>query len=90
MRFSNNNEQAQIVSIGHIDLGESSQRVLDIDTHDMPILPTRNVVLFPNVTIPIRLGRETSLRTAELCVNLTHRKMSRRLIRYFTMEWLEK
>ncbi len=66
MRFSNNNEQAQIVSIGHIDLGESSQRVLDIDTLDMPILPTRNVVLFPNVTIPIRLGRETSLRTAEL------------------------
>ena len=66
MKFSNNNDQGQIFSIGHINLGEPKRKELEVDPLDVPILPTRNVVLFPNVTIPIKLGRETSLRTAEL------------------------
>lgn len=66
MNFSNNNDQGQIFSIGHIELGESKRKELNVDPNDVPILPTRNVVLFPNVTIPIKLGRETSLHIAEL------------------------
>lgn len=66
MNFSNNNDQGQIFSIGHIELGEPKRKELNVDPTDVPILPTRNVVLFPNVTIPIKLGRETSLHIAEL------------------------
>ena len=54
------------MSIGHIELGETKRKELNVDPTDVPILPTRNVVLFPNVTIPIKLGRETSLHIAEL------------------------
>jgi len=66
MNFSNNNDQGQIFSIGHIELGEPKRKELNVDPSDVPVLPTRNVVLFPNVTIPIKLGRETSLHIAEL------------------------
>lgn len=66
MNFSHNNDQGPILSIGHIELGETKRKELNVDPTDVPILPTRNVVLFPNVTIPIKLGRETSLHIAEL------------------------
>lgn len=39
---------------------------LDSEQTELPILPTRNLVLFPMVTIPIKLGRESALRIAEL------------------------
>lgn len=64
MKF-NDNDESQFFSIGHIDLGNKSNRAQEIDTTDLPILPTRNVVLFPEVTIPIRMGRESSLHLAE-------------------------
>ena len=66
MNFNHNNDQGPILSIGHIELGETKRKELNVDPTDVPILPTRNVVLFPNVTIPIKLGRETSLHIAEL------------------------
>lgn len=66
MNFSHNNDHGPILSIGHIELGETKRKELNVDPTDVPILPTRNVVLFPNVTIPIKLGRETSLHIAEL------------------------
>lgn len=58
MNFSNNNDQGQIFSIGHIELGEPKRKELNVDPTDVPILPTRNVVLFPNVTIPIARARD--------------------------------
>ena len=35
------------------------------DTSALPILPTRNLVLFPGLTINFELGRETSLALAK-------------------------
>lgn len=35
------------------------------DLEQLPLLPTRNLVLFPDVAIPITLGRASSLATAE-------------------------
>ena len=32
-----------------------------IDLSDMPILTLRNIVLFPNVTMPVAIGRQKSL-----------------------------
>lgn len=65
MNFSNDDNKPAIVSIGHIDLS-SGRRSAPIDESDLPILPTRNLVLFPGVTIPITLGRPNSLKTAQL------------------------
>lgn len=65
MKF-NDNDEGQFFSIGHIDLGNKSNKTREIDAKDLPILPTRNVVLFPGVTIPIRMGRESSLQLAEV------------------------
>lgn len=65
MKIKGISDEYPIVSIGHIELGESQKRDVTIDTNDVAILPTRNVVLFPNVTIPIKLGRESSRRIAE-------------------------
>ena len=65
MKFKETSDDYPIVSIGHIELGEPKKMSAIIDTTDLAILPTRNVVLFPNVTIPIKLGRESSRRIAE-------------------------
>ena len=53
----------RIISIGHIDLGQlKKQTKPNLDA--LPILPTQNLVLFPGVTIPISLVRESSLKIA--------------------------
>lgn len=44
-----------------IDLSEFNK---EPDTQNLYILPTRNLVLFPGVTIPIALGRDSSLSLA--------------------------
>ncbi|MCH5346820.1 MAG: LON peptidase substrate-binding domain-containing protein, partial [Muribaculaceae bacterium] len=49
-----------IVSIEHI--GETPQRHgVPTNPSDLPVLPTRDLVLFPGITIPITIGRESSL-----------------------------
>ncbi|MDE7153632.1 MAG: endopeptidase La [Muribaculaceae bacterium] len=53
----------KVVQMGQIDISKS--RLRPVDTTDLPILPTRNLVMFPGVTIPINIGRESSLRLAE-------------------------
>ncbi len=65
MNFSNEDNKPAIVSIGHFDLS-GDRKTAPIDLNDLPILPTRNLVLFPGVTIPITLGRQNSLKTAQL------------------------
>lgn len=57
-------DSKQIVSFGQIDLNSEMLKTLPV-ADDLPILPTRDMVLFPGITVPISLGRETSLRTAE-------------------------
>lgn len=62
--MKDNEDQLQaIVSIGQIDI-DMTQLNNEPDTQDLPILPTRNLVLFPGVSIPINLGRDMSLNVA--------------------------
>ena len=51
------------VSVGHIkiDMKEFGAKP---DTDSLPILPTRNLVLFPEVNMSVGLGRESSIAVA--------------------------
>ena len=62
--MNNNDDNHSIVSIGQIDIDATSFNA-EPNLNDLPILPTRNLVLFPGVTIPISLVRENSRKTAE-------------------------
>lgn len=53
-----------IFSLGQIDIDLSDAEKLP-SPENLPILPTRDLVLFPGVTFPVTLGRESSIRTAE-------------------------
>ncbi len=53
-----------IISLGEIDL-KSFLNNGEPCYEDLPILPTRNLILFPDVTIPLALGRENSYITAQ-------------------------
>ncbi len=62
--FSNDETKGtKVVQMGQIDVSKSQLKALE--PSDLPILATRNLVLFPGVTIPINIGRESSLRLAE-------------------------
>lgn len=53
----------QLVSIGHIDL--ASDEIKGTPDYDsLPLLATRNLVLFPGVALPIAMVRPDSLRIA--------------------------
>ena len=65
MNNNNENENIPIISIGHIDMTDVKPGYYAPDLIDLPILPTRNLVLFPGVPIPIRIGRENSLHVAQ-------------------------
>lgn len=53
------------MALGHISINVSDLKMKDIDTSDLLILPTRNLVLFPGVNMTVGLGRESSLKLAE-------------------------
>lgn len=53
------------MSIGQIEIDASRFNVQACES-DLPILPTRNLVLFPGVTLPLSLGRKNSVTTASL------------------------
>lgn len=63
MKFSND-EAAGFFSISQVR-PQDDQAEPQPDLLQLPLLPTRNLVLFPDVAIPITLGRESSLATAE-------------------------
>lgn len=55
-------DNTKIISIGQIDLSSDIQHTpptLD----DLPVIPLRDMVLFPQVTFPIMMGREQTVRT---------------------------
>lgn len=54
-------DNTKIVTFGQIDIQD--QKESEVNAEMLPILPTRDLVLFPGVTFPIRLGRESSIRT---------------------------
>lgn len=56
-------EQSAVINIGQIDIdSKAASQPADMDA--LMVLPTRNLVLFPGVTIPISIGREKSLEVA--------------------------
>ncbi len=56
-------QDKQSAVFGQIDI-DAKRFDIDPSVDDLPILATRNLVLFPGVTIPISLGRENSIITA--------------------------
>ncbi len=62
--MSNIEESEQILQLGRIEI-KPEEFNAEVNTDDLPILATRNLVLFPGVNIPISLGRETSLSLAK-------------------------
>ncbi|MDE6127388.1 MAG: LON peptidase substrate-binding domain-containing protein, partial [Muribaculaceae bacterium] len=56
-------QNCQIVNLGSIEIA-SGPSVKDTDKSAVAVLATRNLVLFPSVTIPIDLVREAALKVA--------------------------
>ncbi|MBD5323746.1 MAG: endopeptidase La [Bacteroides sp.] len=59
-----NNGNSKVVTFGPIDIDPSREEGIFMPD-SLPILPTRDLVLFPGVTFPIRLGRESTIATAK-------------------------
>lgn len=55
----------ETVSVGHIEL-KDTEFTANINPNAMPVLPTRNLVLFPGVIFPVHLVRPSSRRLAEV------------------------
>ncbi len=60
---NSDNDNPRIISLGQIEIdpGKFNSRP---DTEALPLLPTRNLVLFPTVATPLSLVREQSQRVA--------------------------
>ena len=59
--FSNNKDEMSFVPIIVDVEGNPDTTCSDVQTEDLPILPLRDMVLFPGVTMPILVGRKSSL-----------------------------
>lgn len=64
MNHSTDDENSTIVPIGQIDI-DPSRFTVEPNFDDLPIIATRNLILFPGVTIPISLMRSNSYVTAD-------------------------
>ncbi len=62
MSFNEDNDNS-VMHMGQIEIDATSFNKA-VDEMDLPVLPTRNLVLFPGVTIPINITRESSLTVA--------------------------
>lgn len=62
-RMKDIEQDSQATVFGQIDV-DAKRFSVPPSLDDLPILATRNLVLFPGVTIPISLGRENSVITA--------------------------
>lgn len=60
-----NDDKSTVITLGQVDLTQRDGE-LTVNLDDAPVLPTRNLVLFPGVTLPIALKRENSLEVARL------------------------
>lgn len=61
-------QNCQIVNLGSIDIS-SRPTVKDADKSAVAVLATRNLVLFPSITIPIELVRDSALKVARYAVD---------------------
>ena len=60
----NDSDENNIIPVSHIEI-DPSKFTAEPDTADLPLIATRNLVLFPGVTFPVNLVRRSSLETAE-------------------------
>ena len=58
------NKKEHFLSLGQIELTDA-EREAKINTDSIPVLPTRDFMMFGGSTFPISLGRDTSIATAE-------------------------
>ncbi len=65
MSFNSNDNHGPVVQIGRFEINSQDFNA-DPQPDDLPIIATRNLVLFPGVTIPISLTREASLKVANI------------------------
>ena len=56
-------EEKHIISFGAIDLSGAKEKPKKADLECLPVLPMRDMILFPGVTFPVSIGRESSLLT---------------------------
>ncbi len=60
-------DEPKIISIGQIDIspdGKQASPTLD----ELPVIPLRDMVLFPFITVPIMMGRDLTVRTVNAAV----------------------
>lgn len=67
MKKTDNNDSAisGMISINVEEGSSKSKRQFNYQPSHTLVLPTRNLVLFPSVALPIQLGRESSIAVAE-------------------------
>lgn len=63
MFSDNNDDDNKMVTIGRIDI-DASKFNNKPDLKNLPMLVTKNLVLFPEVVVPLALGREGALKLA--------------------------
>lgn len=63
MSFKKENGAPQVVQMGRLEINASDFNK-EVNPEDLPILATRNLVLFPGVSLPISITREGSLALA--------------------------
>ena len=62
-RFDEEDRQEKVISVFTDLEGGSEEKFLNVEVNDeMPLLPVRNMVLFPGVVMPGTIGRKSSLR----------------------------
>lgn len=61
--MSHTDDDHEIITCGQIDKIDLT-RIAKPDLNSVPVLPTRNLVLFPEATIPVSLVRDTALQLA--------------------------
>lgn len=57
------NNPDKIIGFSNIDMADR-RRFQEPDLENLPVIPTRDLVLFPGVTFPITLGRQSTIDTA--------------------------
>lgn len=63
MSFKIENDGSQIVQMGRLEINQDDFNK-KVNPNDLPILPTRNLVMFPGTSIPISITREATLSLA--------------------------
>lgn len=73
MKKTDNNQEDRLAGMVHVQQLEMHQgEGIKPSQDDLPVLPTRNLVLFPGVTAPITLGRPSSIELMEFAENTHH------------------